>query len=87
MKVIVFIKRNVGVMEVRGDSCRILPVPLKTMRPFVMADISLEDHFERDVDLADIEDFLEAKVKKHLKNGSLTFSKLHTQYSNVTIYT
>ena len=51
-------------MEVRGDSCRILPVPLKTMRPFVMADISLEDHFERDVDLADIEDFLEAKVKE-----------------------
>jgi hypothetical protein len=58
----VMFQRHVGIMEVLGENCRLNPVRLRTVRPFVMKDVSLEDHFDHDVDVLDIEQFLKHQV-------------------------
>eukprot|EP00494_Astrolonche_serrata_P000879 UN00885 len=48
----------IGLMDIRGDSCRLTPIRLKKNRPFIWDEIVLDDHFERDVEMEDIEEFL-----------------------------
>lgn len=54
--------KYVGIMDIRGSNCRLTPVRLTKNRPFIWDEIILEEHFELDVEMCDIEEFLVDKV-------------------------
>jgi len=54
--------KYVGIMDIRGDACKVKPVRLKRTRPFVWSEIVLNDQFERDVEMEDIEKYLIDRV-------------------------
>lgn len=59
--------KKVGIMEIKGDQYRIVPVVLETVRPFVMDEIVLSEQMEgQDVELAkdEIEQILSEKVEE-----------------------
>lgn len=35
--------RKVGILEIKGDDYRMIPIELKSVRPFLMEDIALSD--------------------------------------------
>lgn len=59
--------KYVGIMDIRGEECRLHPMRLKKSRPFLWDEVVLDDIFERDVDLEDIEKFLADRVKCLIK--------------------
>jgi len=61
--------KYVGIMDIRGDQCRLHPVRLKKTRPFVWDEIVLDDNFERDVEQDDIEKFLIDRVNILIQRG------------------
>ena len=56
-------------MDIRGEECRMNPVRLTRTRPFLWDEVVLDDLFERDVDLEDIEKFLADRVNILIKRG------------------
>eukprot|EP01083_Nonionella_stella_P057814 151621_1 len=62
-----------GIMEIKGDECRLIPFKLKTTRPFLFDELVLDDHFEQDVELQDIDDFLVDKVNAMIQRASEDF--------------
>lgn len=55
-------RKYCGILEVVRDECRLIPIQLLTPRQFVFDDLNLNDHFETDVDVQDIDDFLRDRV-------------------------
>ncbi len=56
-------KKHIGLLEIHKEEFRLKPIPLNSVRPFVMASIALAD--EADLEGADhsgVIDFLERKV-------------------------
>ena len=45
-------------MKIKNDGCRLIPFRLTTIRAFIFDQVVLDDHFETDVDLQDIDEFL-----------------------------
>jgi len=62
-------KKYCGVMDIEKDSCRIVPFPLETVRPFVFDEIVLDDIFERNVEEEDIFDVLRMRVAKLIERA------------------
>lgn len=56
-------RKHIGILEIKADQFRLKPIPLRTVRPFVMASVVLQD--EENLNPTDhnkIMDFLEQKV-------------------------
>lgn len=58
------VTKKVGILEICGERYRMVPVPLKTVRPFLMNDVCLQDELDPlDNTTEDIEHCLEEKVR------------------------
>lgn len=80
--------KYVGIMEIKGEQCRIVPIKLKSNRAFIFDDIVLDDHFETDVDIHDINEFLIDKVCNMVDIGNKKYNQSNDNYlSFVTNYT
>eukprot|EP01083_Nonionella_stella_P073035 197195_1 len=62
--------KHVGILEIRGETCRLLPVKLESLRPFLMHDIALEDYFDPEVEISEIEAFLAKETVKLIKQAN-----------------
>eukprot|EP01084_Bolivina_argentea_P132141 233177_1 len=80
-----------GILEIKSDECRLIPFKLKTIRPFLFDDIVLDDHFEHDIDIQDIDDFLKDKINTMIMTALEEYphpSQLQDQHlSFITNYT
>ncbi len=57
------VEKKVGILEIHLDQYRMVPVTLRSVRPFIMTDIKLADHLDAEECLpADIEKVLTDKV-------------------------
>ena len=58
-----------GIMEVKNDTVRLIPIQLKTIRPYIFDEIVLSDHFETDIELQSIDDYLVDKVQAMIEKA------------------
>lgn len=64
-------KKHVFILDIKGTDYTITPIPLQTVRPFVMKDVSLKDEnfIEGPASKGDISEFLYEKVNDLLKEA------------------
>jgi double-strand break repair protein MRE11 len=63
--------KHVGMLEVCGQQFRVRPIPLKTVRPFIIDDIALSAHDELDPNDADaIEEFLAKRIDELVERAA-----------------
>ena len=56
-------KKHVALLDIHKEKFRLKPIPLQTVRPFVMANVTLADEAELEgADPSAVMDFLERKV-------------------------
>lgn len=90
-------EKKIGILEVKGAHYRMIPVPLQTVRPFVMDDIRLADHLDPlDCPMDEVEELLAEKVEEMIqtvdapgpdaseeeKNMKLPMIRLRVDYTN-----
>lgn len=69
--------RHVALLQINGNDYQLDPIPLRTVRPFVMDEVYLQDAAEEEG--LDVNDQIE--VSKYLKNRVLSIS--HTCMLNI----
>ena len=72
------VEKKVVIMEIMGDQYRTVPIPLRTVRPFVISDVKLSDDLDPlDANPQQIEDYLTEKI-----NEIITSIKRDPKYAN-----
>jgi len=60
-----------GIMDITRDACRLVPMRLHSVRPFIFDELALDDHFDRDVEEQDVFEYLGLKVEEMIKRADL----------------
>ena len=61
------VRKQVGILDIRGNQFRLNPVPLTQVRPFAMSDISLNNQRQLDPDDPKIDEKVTDFLTKHVK--------------------
>ncbi|ETO29756.1 hypothetical protein RFI_07363 [Reticulomyxa filosa] len=69
------VPKHVGILEIRGDACHLVPIRLKSARPFLFGDLRLSDRFELNLAVDDLYDFVSAKIYEMIEEASRYNSK------------
>ena len=69
-------KKHVGILEIRNEQWRMRPIPLETVRPFIMEDCSLKEAEGYDItNEEEVIEFLSAKVEKMIERAKNEFKR------------
>lgn len=69
-------KKHVGILEIRCEQWRIRPIPLETVRPFLMEDCSYSEAEGYDItNEEDVIEFLSTKVEAMIQRAKVEFKR------------